>query len=44
MTKSNDYYILEANSHMAWKDLPNNYGGGSSRQKYEFRSNTLLEF
>ena len=44
MTKSNDYYIVEANSHMAWKDLPNNYGGGSSRQQYAFRSNTLLEF
>lgn len=44
VTKSNDYYIVEANSHMAWKDLPNNYGGGSSRQQYAFRSNTLLEF
>lgn len=44
VTKSNDYYNIEANSHMAWKDLPNNYAGGSSRHKYEFRSNTLLEF
>lgn len=44
VTKSNDYYIIDANSHMAFKDLPNNYGGGSSREQYEFRSNTLLEF
>lgn len=44
VSKSNDYYIIDANSHMAFKDLPNNYGGGSSRQVYEFRSNTLLEF
>lgn len=44
VSKSNDYYILAPNSHMAYKDLPNNYGGGSSRHVYEFRSNTLLEF
>lgn len=44
VTKSNDYYNVDANSHMAYKDLPNNYGGGSSREQYEFRSNTLLEF
>ena len=44
VSKSNDYYNIDANSHMAWKDLPNNYAGGSSRHKYEFRSNTLLEF
>ncbi len=44
VSKSDDYYNIDANSHMAFKDLPNNYGGGSSRHKYEFRSNTLLEF
>lgn len=44
VSKSDDYYSVDANSHMAWKDLPNSYGGGSSRHSYEFRSNTLLEF
>lgn len=43
VTKSDDYYIAEANSHMAWKDNEN-YGGGYSNHKYAFRSNTLLEF
>ena len=44
VTKANDYYEIDANSHMAWKDLPDNYAGGSYNHKYEFRSNTLLEF
>jgi len=43
VTKSDDYYIAEANSHMAWKGNEN-YGGGYSNHKYAFRSNTLLEF
>ena len=43
VTKSDDYYTAEANSHMAWKENEN-YGGGYSNHKYAFRSNTLLEF
>lgn len=43
VTKSDDYYIAQANSHMAWKNNEN-YGGGYSNHKYAFRSNTLLEF
>ena len=43
VTKSNDVYEVDANSHMAWKDH-NNYGGGYNNTKYSFRSNTLLEF
>ena len=44
VTKSNDYYFVDANSHMAWKDVPMNYQGGMERHRYAFRSNTLLEF
>ncbi|MDE5713663.1 MAG: TonB-dependent receptor [Muribaculaceae bacterium] len=43
VTKSDNYYIVEGNSHMAWKDH-NNYGGGYRNHEYAFRSNTLLEF
>lgn len=43
VTKSNDYYTAEANSHMAWKSH-DNYGGGYTNHQYAFRSNTLLEF
>ncbi|MBD5207105.1 MAG: TonB-dependent receptor [Bacteroidales bacterium] len=43
VTKSNDDYSVDANSHMAWKDH-DNYGGGYSNHQYQFRSNTLLEF
>ncbi len=43
VSKSNDYYSVDANSHMAWKDH-NNYGGGYMNHQYQFRSNTLLEF
>ncbi len=43
VTKGDDYYIVDANSHMAWKDH-NNYGGGYQNHQYQFRSNTLLEF
>ena len=43
VTKSDNYYTIEANSHMAWKDH-NNYGGGATNHEYAFRSNTLLEF
>lgn len=43
VTKSNDYYEAEANSHMAWK-AHDTYGGGYRNHKYAFRSNTLLEF
>ncbi len=43
VTKSNNFDIVNANSHMAWKDH-SNYGGGESNQSYAFRSNTLLDF
>lgn len=43
VTKSDNYYEVEGNSHMAWKDH-NNYGGGYRNHEYAFRSNTLLEF
>lgn len=43
VTKSDNYYTIEGNSHMAWKDH-NNYGGGYTTHDYAFRSNTLLEF
>ena len=43
VTKSNDYFSVEGNSHMAWKDH-DNYGGGYRNHQYQFRSNTLLEF
>ncbi|MDE7096094.1 MAG: SusC/RagA family TonB-linked outer membrane protein, partial [Muribaculaceae bacterium] len=43
VTKSNDYYFAEANSHMAWKENEM-YGGGYGKHEYAFRSNTLLEF
>lgn len=43
VSKSNDYYSVDANSHMAWKDH-SNYGGGYMNHQYQFRSNTLLEF
>ncbi|MDE6697198.1 MAG: TonB-dependent receptor [Muribaculaceae bacterium] len=43
VTKSDNYYEVEANSHMAWKDH-DNYGGGYRNHEYAFRSNTLLEF
>ena len=43
VTKSDNYYIVDGNSHMAWKDH-NNYGGGYRNHEYAFRSNTLLEF
>lgn len=45
VSKSNDYYKIDANSHMAWKDNPAEAkGAATSRHKYEFHSNTLLEF
>jgi len=44
VTKSNNYYEVDGNSHMAWKDAPNNYMGGYQTHEYAFRSNTLLEF
>ena len=43
VTKSNDYYKVAGNSHMAWKDH-GNYGGAFGNEQYAFRSNTLLEF
>lgn len=43
VTKSNDYYRVAGNSHMAW-DGHNNYGGAYGNDQYQFRSNTLLEF
>lgn len=43
VTRSNDHYRVDGNSHMAWKDH-NKYGGEWSRKDYEFTSNTLLEF
>jgi iron complex outermembrane receptor protein len=43
VSKSDNYYTVDGNSHMAWKDH-DNYGGGYSNHEYEFRSNTLLEF
>jgi iron complex outermembrane receptor protein len=43
VTKSDNYYTVEGNSHMAWKDH-SNYGGGYTNHEYAFRSNTLLEF
>ena len=43
VTKSDNFYEVAANSHMAWKDH-SNYGGGYRNHEYAFRSNTLLEF
>ena len=43
VTKSDDYYSVDANSHMAWKDH-SKYGGGWGRKNYAFTSNTLLDF
>lgn len=43
VTRSDDHYRVDGNSHMAWKDH-NKYGGEWSRKNYEFTSNTLLEF
>lgn len=43
VTKSDDYYRVRGNSHMAW-DGHNNYGGAFGNDQYQFRSNTLLEF
>ena len=43
VTKSDDFYRVAGNSHMAWKDH-DNYGGAYGNDQYQFRSNTLLEF
>lgn len=43
VSKSNNFYDIEANSHMAWKDH-SKYGGATSSHEYAFRSNTLLDF
>lgn len=43
VSKSDNYYEVAANSHMAWKEH-SNYGGGFREHKYEFKSNTLLDF
>ena len=43
VTRSDDYYRVRGNSHMAWKDH-DNYGGAYGNDQYQFRSNTLLEF
>lgn len=43
ITKSDDYYEVDGNSHMAWKDH-NNYGGAYRKHEYALRQNMLLEF
>lgn len=43
ITKSDDYYVVDANSHMAWKNH-SGYGGGSRTHKYALSQNMLLEF
>ena len=43
ITKSDDYYEVAGNSHMAWKDH-SNYGGAWRNHEYQFRQNMLLEF
>lgn len=43
VTKSDNYYEVDGNSHMAWK-AHSNYGGGYREHEYQFRQNMLLEF
>lgn len=43
ITKSDDYYEVDGNSHMAWNDH-NNYGGAYRKHEYALRQNMLLEF
>lgn len=43
ITKSDDYYEVDGNSHMAWMDH-NNYGGAYRKHEYALRQNMLLEF
>ncbi len=43
VTKSDNYYEVEGNSHMAWKSH-SNYGGAYRNHEYALRQNMLLEF
>lgn len=43
ITKSDDTYVVEGNSHMAWKEN-HAYGGGFQKKQYALRQNMLLEF
>ena len=43
VTKSDDFYTANANSHQAWLSH-NTYGGGIGNRQHALRTNTLLEF
>ena len=44
VSKTNDTNIVAPNSGISWKDGPEQFGGGYRLDRYQFKSNTLLDF